>query len=344
MKAGRYQTWRSSAPAAASARLGTSTPPQSPVAWANFINGAGPGSHGIFDFIHRHPARAMRPVLLGRRDGPRRRFLGSGRPPAPARLLAVQPQAARDCAPAPGHAVLGLSRRGGHPSTFYDLPSNYPASPSHHGHHRCICGMGTPDMLGTYGTYQYFAEDGPAEPLDEGGGKRSRLTFEDETARARIVGPEDSLLKKPSRSRSNSSSTATAKPTRPWSRSRASNRPEGRPVEPLDEARLHSSRRPSFVPAQQASGICRFFLQEVAPIFRLYVSPINMDPAAPAQKISEPSRSSRTSPGGWARSTRRAFRKTTRPASNGDLLRRRVRPAGRHGAGRAACALRLRDQ
>jgi len=25
--------------------LGTSTPPQSTVAWANFINGAGPGSH-----------------------------------------------------------------------------------------------------------------------------------------------------------------------------------------------------------------------------------------------------------------------------------------------------------
>src|SRR5439155_7214091 len=35
--------------------LGTSTPPQSPVAWANFINGAGPGSHGIFDFVHRRP-------------------------------------------------------------------------------------------------------------------------------------------------------------------------------------------------------------------------------------------------------------------------------------------------
>src|SRR5438874_12888352 len=29
-------------------RLGTSVPPQSPVAWANFINGNGPGSHGIF--------------------------------------------------------------------------------------------------------------------------------------------------------------------------------------------------------------------------------------------------------------------------------------------------------
>ena len=54
------------------------------------------------------------------------------------------------------------------PSTFYDLPANYPPSPSHHGHHRCLCGMGTPDMLGTHGTYQYFAEDSPAGGLEEG--------------------------------------------------------------------------------------------------------------------------------------------------------------------------------
>jgi len=33
--------------------LGTSTPPQSPVAWSNFITGMNPGGHGIFDFIHR---------------------------------------------------------------------------------------------------------------------------------------------------------------------------------------------------------------------------------------------------------------------------------------------------
>src|SRR5262247_999926 len=35
--------------------LGTSTPPQSPVAWSNFITGMNPGGHGIFDFIHRDP-------------------------------------------------------------------------------------------------------------------------------------------------------------------------------------------------------------------------------------------------------------------------------------------------
>src|SRR5205085_9399918 len=43
--------------------LGTSIPPQSPVAWANFINGAGPGSHGIFDFIHRHAHEQCAPFF-----------------------------------------------------------------------------------------------------------------------------------------------------------------------------------------------------------------------------------------------------------------------------------------
>ena len=31
--------------------LGTSIPPQSPVAWSNFITGMDPGGHGLFDFI-----------------------------------------------------------------------------------------------------------------------------------------------------------------------------------------------------------------------------------------------------------------------------------------------------
>jgi hypothetical protein len=33
--------------------LATSNPPQSPVAWSNFISGTNPGGHGIFDFIAR---------------------------------------------------------------------------------------------------------------------------------------------------------------------------------------------------------------------------------------------------------------------------------------------------
>jgi hypothetical protein len=40
--------------------LGTSIPPQSPVAWSDFTTGLDAGGHGIFDFIHRDPERARR--------------------------------------------------------------------------------------------------------------------------------------------------------------------------------------------------------------------------------------------------------------------------------------------
>src|SRR5712691_9510772 len=38
-------------------RLGTTIPPQSPVAWSTVTTGMDPGGHGIFDFIHVDQAR-----------------------------------------------------------------------------------------------------------------------------------------------------------------------------------------------------------------------------------------------------------------------------------------------
>ena len=42
--------------------LETSVPPQSPVAWSNFITGMDSGGHGIYDFVHRTP-ETMLPYL-----------------------------------------------------------------------------------------------------------------------------------------------------------------------------------------------------------------------------------------------------------------------------------------
>jgi predicted AlkP superfamily phosphohydrolase/phosphomutase len=268
--------------------LGTSTPPQSPVAWANFINGAGPGDHGIFDFIHRHPEAQCEPFYSAAETIPGQGYWEVGdhrlqldfwpfRHRLPVTVLKRQ-----------GIPFWDYLDQAGVPSTFYDLPSNYPASPSHHGHHRAICGMGTPDMLGTYGTYQYFAENGPADTLDEAGGKRSRLTFQDETARAVIVGPEDSSLKTP-------------RPTAIELVVHRDREANAAVIEVQDHKIVLKAGQwsrwthldfklstPWFVPGQSVPGICRFYLQEVAPKFRLYVSPVNMDPAAPALAISEP--------------------------------------------------------
>ena len=38
------------------ARLGTTLPPISPVAWSSFQTGVNPGKHAIFDFLNRHAA------------------------------------------------------------------------------------------------------------------------------------------------------------------------------------------------------------------------------------------------------------------------------------------------
>jgi len=43
-----------------------------------------------------------------------------------------------------------------------------------------------------------------------------------------------------------------------------------------------------FIPGQGVSGICLFYLKEVRPKFKLYVSPINIDPSDPALPLSTP--------------------------------------------------------
>ncbi len=266
--------------------LGSSVPPQSPVAWANFINGAGPGSHGVFDFIHRHP------------HDPAEGFYGAAETVPGEGFWEVD----NHNIPLPiGHKPPGteLRRQGtpfwdhldqaGVPSTFFDLPCNYPPSPSHHGHHRCISGMGTPDMLGTYGTYQHYSEEGPTPAEDDPGGRRVGIEFTGETAKAEIVGPQDGYLLKPEpikveflihRDRDARAVVIEIQgqrivlKERQWSR----------------WIRVDfKMSTPWFLPSPKPGGICRFYLQEAAPNCQLYVSPVNIDPRDPAVPMSEPS-------------------------------------------------------
>ena len=268
--------------------LCTSIPPQSPVAWANFINGAGPGSHGIFDFIHRNPQKQVAPFFsvaetvrgsgyweIGEHKMQLNFWPFNHKPPAT--LLRRK-----------GVPFWDYLSEAGVNSTFYDLPSNYPPSKSKYSNHRCLSGMGTPDMLGTYGTYQHFAEDGPVRTKDEGGGKRSMLLFENETARAKLIGPANNFLKAPEpvaidftvhRDKQAEAAVLEIQQHKillkqgQWSRWLK-----------LD----FELSTPAFVPDEHVSTICRFYLQQVSPNFRLYVSPINTDPSDPALQITEP--------------------------------------------------------
>jgi predicted AlkP superfamily phosphohydrolase/phosphomutase len=268
--------------------LGTSIPPQSPVAWANFINGAGPGSHGIFDFVHRHPEHQCEMFYSAADTIAGEGFWNVGEHKLQLDFWPFNHQPAETKLMRKGVPFWDYLDVAHIPSTFYDLPSNYPPSPSQHGHHRCISGMGTTDLLGSYGKYQYFSEDGPEELYDTGGGMQSALVFESETARASLVGPENTMLQSPQ----------PVKIEFSVHRDRGANAGmvaiQGhklllKPGEISRWVKLDFTlSTPWFVPDQGVPGICRFYLQEVAPNFRLYVSPINIDPSAPAVKISEP--------------------------------------------------------
>ena len=271
-------------------QLGTSIPPQSPVAWANFINGAGPGSHGIFDFIHRNPEKQCEPFFSAAEtvEGEGYWEIGDHR----LRL---------DFWPFEHKPAVTILRRQGTPfwdyldqagidSVFYDLPSNYPSSESKYGRHRCLSGMGTPDLLGTYGTYQHFAEDGPVRTRDEGGGMRSMLFFENEKAVGKLFGPPNAFLKKPVASFIdfivNRDKDAKAALIEIQGNRLLLKEGQWSGWVKLD----FEMSMPAFMPDKHISGICRFYLQEVSPNFRLYVSPINADPTNPAIKLTEPAK------------------------------------------------------
>jgi predicted AlkP superfamily phosphohydrolase/phosphomutase len=114
---------------------------------------------------------------------------------------------------------------------------------------------------------------------------RTRLRFEDDTARAEIVGPTNPILKAPDsikvellvhRDRKADAAVLEVQGRRIVLRKGAWSR------------WTHLNFRFAKLPGNEVTGICRFYLQEVGPNFRLFVSPINIDPAAPAVSISEP--------------------------------------------------------
>jgi predicted AlkP superfamily phosphohydrolase/phosphomutase len=268
--------------------LGTTTPPQSPVAWASFITGANPGVHGIFDFIHRDPAKQCAPYYSAAQTISSKEGWEVGDHRIPLTFWPFQH--------APNHTLL---RRHGTPfwdyldaagiqTWLYDIPANYPPSPSQHGHMCCLSGMGVPDLLGTYGTYQYFSEDTYSFKND-GGGYRRPLMFDDHHATAILTGPHNTNLTKPAET--HVVFEVYRHPTEPTARIEI----QGQTIV-LREGEWSDWRRvtfdvtmPPFLPDAEVSGICRFYVQQVHDVFRLYVSPLNIDPSSPGdQRITEP--------------------------------------------------------
>jgi predicted AlkP superfamily phosphohydrolase/phosphomutase len=255
------------------APLATTVPPQSPVAWSTFITGLDPGGHGIFDFIHRDP-RTMTPYLSTTRVEEGGRSLKVGRWQLPLSGGAIE-----------------LLRRGqpfwevlegqGVETTIIRMPANFPPSGTAT---RELSGMGTPDVLGTYGTFTFYTSEPFAfggQPLS--GGTVSAVSEVDGVVRLTVEGPDNPFLATPEKVRA--TFTAFVDSNRRFAK-----------LVVGDEERLLAVGEWSdwmpvdfeLMPSQSLRAMARFYLKALDPYFELYASPLNIDPVAPAMPVSTP--------------------------------------------------------
>ncbi len=267
--------------------LGTSNPPQSPVAWSNFVTGMNPGGHGIFDFLHRDPSN-YHPV--------------SSATPAPGeagsalRLFGyVIPLGGSDSG----------NNRGGTP--WWDvlvengvdvevirIPGNFPTPVSGA---KVLGGMGTVDLRGGFGTYTLYTDTlvekkNPKGDIEYVSVQDLDLDGIPETATSVLRGPPDQFHLEPGQVPT-SSDYLTARLTvhiDPDNDTAVIEVGDGRTL--VEQGKWSDWVEVSFdllpMGMMPVTGSVRFYAQQLRPNLSLYASPVNISPASPFMPITSP--------------------------------------------------------
>ncbi len=241
-------------------RLSTTNPPQSPVAWAGFATGKKPGKTGIFDFIIRDPKiYAIRLSLSNIQQG--------------------------------GPKPVIRERRFWHytsdkkiPTTIIGCPLTFPPEKIYG---KMLSGMGVTDILGTEGTFTFYTTQELAKDKDIGGkvfhvDKSSVMNLNLIGPRVSVPGGETKNLNVPFR--------VILQPKN----NHITIEYQGIKFD-LSVGEWSDWKEVTFKLGffRKSKGIFKFYLIEINPGFKLYVSPINFDPRDPFFDISYPSSYSR---------------------------------------------------
>ncbi len=253
--------------------LGTSVPPQSPVAWSNFITGMDAGGHGIFDFIHRDP-KTMLPYLSTSRTESSDDAIKIGKYQFP--LSGGKVELLRRGVP-----FWEVLEKAGVRTTIIRMPANFPPSGSAH---RELSGMGTPDLVGSYGIFHFFTT--APEPWDGreiSGGRIVPVAKIKNVVEGTLQGPDNPFLVE--KTKLTIDFKAFVDPVEP-----AAVLAVGDEEIVLKEGEWSGWVPLEFemIPTQVLHAEVRFYLKRVRPDFMLYVSPLNFDPMHPDMPISTP--------------------------------------------------------
>jgi predicted AlkP superfamily phosphohydrolase/phosphomutase len=257
--------------------LQTSTPPQSPVAWSDFITGRNSGGHGIFDFIHRDPDTMLPYFSASEAKGPTRFWrLGGWKIPREGGHVRNLRQ---------GKAFWELLADAGEDVTIFQVPSNFPPVECEA---RCLSGMGTPDITGAYGISTLITDDPPVE-RDLGGGRVESIYLDHGRFRATLQGPRNSYREGDPVTEVVVSGVVDPDQRAAWL-TVGDREVVLREGEWSDWITIEFEMVPVI---KSVRGICRLYLVEAQPHLRLYVTPVQIDPVEPEMPISTPAHYSR---------------------------------------------------
>jgi len=253
------------------ARLQTTTPAISPVAWSSFMTGSEPSKHNIFDFLSRDPKTYL-PALSSAYIGRPKRSLSLGRYAIPL----SKPEIRGMRKSVPFWKTLGEA---GIFSTVLRVPITFPPE-KFSGH--LLSGMCAPDLKGSQGTFAFYTTD-EAKYKKREGGVVIPVEVRDGVVETYVSGPENSLLKKAEEVRL---------PLRV-----TTDKPKGEVRVDVSGQRFKLKVgefspwiKITFKPGlgMKVKAIARFLVSQVEPHFEMYMTPLNIDPEKPALPISHP--------------------------------------------------------
>lgn len=275
MDQGRAPNFKKLAQMGAFKPLQTTMPALSPVAWSSFITGMTPGGHGIPDFIARDPL-TYAPFFAIWKPGAGGSSIKLGDYQIP--MGGEDVQCLRD-----GKPFWAYLTEAGIPATVMKIPTNFPIDETAT---RAVAGMGTPDVVDSFGAFCYYTSD-PDETIPNLNSEELiRIRVNSGRVDAEVLGPPNSMnAASPGRVRV--PFQVYVDPTDPVVRVDI----QGQQLV-LQEGEFSDwiKLRFELVPGGLASvaGITRILVKSVHPHFKMYVSPINIDPEEPAMPVTHP--------------------------------------------------------
>ncbi len=239
------------------ARMATSNPSESPVAWGSIATGADAGQHGIFDFIIRRPGTYLPDLALTQ--------------PNPKNVTGAREKMFLPVRKADG--FWSYTSRAGIPTSVIRWPGTFPPEEVS-GH--MFCGLGVPDVSGRLGRYSFYTT--APDPADEAKEKITPVQWQGDRVSTILLGPAVKggsagipleIVRRGEDIRLTIDKTQTLDlPPGQWS----------------DWLKV-TFKLGWF---RKQTGLVKFYLDAVDPALRLFATPVQVDPAKPVFPITHP--------------------------------------------------------